>query len=68
MLPTRAEAAIFKQLNINVVSCVPPFIQEAGREAYESPETPATVETMVKAFEERRDWVVPALNDIPGVR
>ena len=23
---------------------------------------------MVKAFEERRDWVVPALNDIPGVR
>lgn len=68
LLPTVEEAKIFKQLNINTISCVPPFIQEAGRAAYESPETPATVEKMVKAFEQRRDWVVPALNDLPGVR
>jgi aspartate/methionine/tyrosine aminotransferase len=68
VLPTKQEAAIFKQLNINICSCVPPFIQEAGREAYESPETAATVAAMVRAFEERRDWVVPALNEIPGVR
>jgi aspartate/methionine/tyrosine aminotransferase len=68
VLPTKEEAAIFKQLNINICSCVPPFIQEAGREAYESPQTPASVEKMVRAFEERRDWVVPALNNIPGVR
>ena len=26
VLPTAAEAAIFKQLNINIVSCVPPFV------------------------------------------
>ena len=47
VLPTKQEAAVFKQLNINICSCVPPFIQEAGREAYESPETAATVATMV---------------------
>ncbi len=67
VLPNQEEAAIFKQLNINIVSCVPPFIQEAGREAYESPETAAAVAKMVSAFERRRDWVVEALNDISGV-
>ena len=67
LLPTREEANLFKQININVVSCVPPFIQEAGRVAYESPETMPTVERMVGAFEERRDYVVEALNAIDGV-
>ncbi len=68
VLPTRQEAAHFKQLNINIISCVPPFIQEAGRVAYESPELAPTVGRMVSAFEERRDWVVPALNSIDGVK
>jgi len=68
VLPTREEAAAFKQLNINTVSCVPPFIQEAGRTAYESPESKAVTAKMVQAFEERRDRVVPALNDIEGIR
>ncbi len=68
VLPTVEEAAIFKQLNINIVSCVPAFIQEAGREAYESPESERTVSEMVQAFERRRDWVVPALGDIDGIR
>lgn len=67
VLPNKEEAAIFKQLNINIVSCVPPFIQEAGREAYESEETAPAVARMVAAFERRRDWVVGALNDIEGV-
>jgi aspartate/methionine/tyrosine aminotransferase len=67
VLPTADEAAVFKQLNINIVSCVPPFIQEAGRAAYESPETTSSTGAMVRAFEERRDWVVPALNEIDGV-
>jgi aspartate aminotransferase len=67
VLPTPEEAAVFKQLNINIVSCVPPFIQEAGRAAYESPETAVSTAEMVRAFQERRDWVVPALNEIPGV-
>jgi aspartate/methionine/tyrosine aminotransferase len=67
VLPTVEEAAYFKNLNINSVSCVPPFIQEAGRVAYESPETPPTVERMVRAFEERRDYVVEALGGVEGV-
>jgi aspartate/methionine/tyrosine aminotransferase len=68
VLPTPAEATIFKQLNINLVSCVPPFVQEAGREAYENPASEAAVAEMVAAFERRRNWVVPALEEIPGIR
>jgi aspartate/methionine/tyrosine aminotransferase len=67
LLPTAGEAQIFKQLNINSISCVPPFIQEAGRVALESPESVPTVEHMVSAFQGRRDFVVSALNAIPGV-
>jgi aspartate/methionine/tyrosine aminotransferase len=68
VLPTKEEAALFKQININLVSCVPPFIQEAGRAALESPETAKVVAHMVSEFRKRRDYVVPALNDVPGVR
>ena len=68
VLPTAEEAAIFKRLNIYTCSCVPPFVQEAGREAYENPTTQDTVREMVEAFQERRDWIVPALNAIDGVR
>jgi len=67
VLPTVEEARLFKQININIVSCVPPFIQEAAREAYENPKTPEVVRNMVAKFKERRDWVVPALGDLPGV-
>ncbi len=62
VLPTPEEAAVFKQLNINIVSCVPPFIQEAGRAAYELPDSEKTVAEMVAAFERRRDWIVPHPN------
>jgi len=68
VLPTAAEAAIFKQLTINTVSCVPPFIQEAGRVALTSSESPPEIARMVAAFQERRDWIVPTLNAMPGVR
>jgi aspartate/methionine/tyrosine aminotransferase len=68
LLPTVEEAQVFKQLNINSISCVPPFIQEAGRVALESPLTPPIVAHMVAAFQKRRDWIVPALNAIDGVR
>jgi aspartate/methionine/tyrosine aminotransferase len=67
ILPTAQEAAVFKQLTINVMSCVPPFIQEAGRVALESPESQPYIEHMVSAFQGRRDWVVAALNEIPGI-
>ncbi len=68
VLPTAEEAQLFKQLNINSVSCVPPFIQEAGRTALESPLSVPVVAGMVAAFQERRDWIVPALNDIEGIQ
>jgi len=68
ILPTAEEAAIFKQLTINTVSCVPPFIQEAGRVALESAESGPYVQRMVDEFQARRDMVVAALNDIPGIR
>ncbi|MFQ5790916.1 MAG: pyridoxal phosphate-dependent aminotransferase [Acidobacteriota bacterium] len=68
VLPNPEEARLFKQININIVSCVPPFIQEAAREAFENPKTPEVVAYMASKFKERRDYVVPALNDIPGVR
>lgn len=67
VLPTPEEAAVFTQLNINIVSCVPPFIQEAGRVAYESRETAVYTAEMVGAFQERRDWMVPALNECEGI-
>jgi aspartate aminotransferase len=68
VLPNKEEAALFKQLNINTVSCVPPFIQQAAREALESPKSAAVVAGMVAEFKKRRDYVVPALNDIPGIQ
>lgn len=67
VLPNDEEAAVFSRFNVNTVSCVPPFIQEAGREAYENPETEKYVTRNVRAFQERRDRVVPGLNEIPGI-
>ena len=68
ILPTAEEAAVFKQLTINTVSCMPPFIQEAGRVALTSPLSAPEIAKMVAAFQERRDWIVPTLNAMPGVR
>ncbi len=68
VLPTAEEAAIFKRININIMSCVPPFLQEAGAAAYEHAASEAVVRGMVDEFELRRDWIVPALNAVPGVR
>ncbi len=41
------------------------FAQAGGVEALNGPQD--AVETMRRAFAERRDYIVPALNDIPGV-
>lgn len=68
VLPSKREAALFKQININLVSCVPPFIQEAAREAFSNPKTAEVVASMVAEFKRRRDYVVPALNRIEGIR
>ena len=66
VLPTPEEAAVFKRININIVSCVPPFLQEAGAAAYEDPASEGEVARMVEAFRKRRDWIVPALNEVPA--
>ncbi len=67
VLPNAEEAAIFKNFNINIVSCVPPFVQLAGKEALDNPATGPIVTEMVTAFQARRDYVVGALNGIDGV-
>lgn len=68
ILPSIKEAEVFTTLNINTISCVPPFIIEAGREALENTaKIDPIVQKMVQAFEERRNYVVGALNAIEGV-
>jgi aspartate/methionine/tyrosine aminotransferase len=68
VLPTAEEALRFRQLNINTVSCVPPFVQRAGIAALDRERSAEAVARMVAAFQRRRDWVVPALEAIDGVR
>ncbi len=67
VLPTVEEADYFTNLNINIISCTPPFSQEAGVEAYVSSQSEAVVSNMVRNFEERRDYAIPALNAIDGI-
>jgi aspartate aminotransferase len=50
---------------VNSTSCVPPFIQLAGIAALEGPQDHVTA--MVDEFRARRDLLVGALNDLPGV-
>jgi aspartate/methionine/tyrosine aminotransferase len=54
------------KLIVNSTSCVPPFAQLAGVAALEGPQD--AVAEMVAEFRRRRDVLVPALNEIPGVR
>lgn len=68
VFPTAQEAQLFKNLNINYFSCLPPFVQEGARLALQSPLSPPWIERMVAAFQERRDAVIPALNRIEGIR
>ncbi|MCB1135074.1 MAG: aminotransferase class I/II-fold pyridoxal phosphate-dependent enzyme [Chlamydiia bacterium] len=67
ILPTRREATMFTQYNINFFSCVPPFLQEAGRVALTHPDTPGAVHSMVSTFQQRRDVIWQMLNAIDGV-
>ncbi|HEX8906587.1 MAG TPA: aminotransferase class I/II-fold pyridoxal phosphate-dependent enzyme, partial [Longimicrobiaceae bacterium] len=67
VFPTREEAAVFTNLNVNYFSCVPGYNQLGAVAAIRSPETGPAVAAMVAAFQERRDLVVRALNEIEGV-
>ncbi len=53
------------RLIVNSTSCVPPFVQLAGVAALEGPQDAVT--EMVAEFRRRRNYLVPALNTIPGI-
>ncbi|MBI4532976.1 MAG: aminotransferase class I/II-fold pyridoxal phosphate-dependent enzyme [Candidatus Melainabacteria bacterium] len=67
VFPSEQEANVFKNLNINYFSCIPPFNQEGARLALEHPDSPKVIEEMVKTFQTRRDVIVRKLNQIDGV-
>lgn len=48
-----------------IVSCVPPFIQEAGIEAINGDQT--AINEMLNEYQMRRDILVNGLNNIPGI-
>lgn len=68
LFPTVEEAEVFKNLNINYFSCIPPYNQEGTRLALESPLSQGAIRQMVEKFQERRDLVVNGLNAIKGIR
>jgi aspartate/methionine/tyrosine aminotransferase len=53
------------RFTVNSTSCAPPFVQLAGVAALEGPQDEP--EAMVAEFKRRRDYLVPALNALPGV-
>ncbi|MGH6980489.1 MAG: pyridoxal phosphate-dependent aminotransferase [Stellaceae bacterium] len=55
-----------ERLAINDHSCVNAAAQYGGLAALQGPRAP--VDAMVKAFAERRAYIIPALNKLPGVR
>jgi aspartate aminotransferase len=67
VLPTAEEAQVFRTFNINYFSCVPSYNQWGAKVALESPESARSIATMTAAFQARRDFVVNALNAMPGV-
>jgi aspartate/methionine/tyrosine aminotransferase len=67
VFPTADEAAVFKNLNINLFSCVPAYNQMGAKVALESPKSAPEISRMVAAFQARRDEVVRGLNSIPGL-
>jgi aspartate/methionine/tyrosine aminotransferase len=68
LFPTREEAEVFKNLNINYFSCTAAYNQEGVRLGLESPKGPVEIRKMADIFQLRRDLVVEALNAIPGIR
>ena len=67
LFPSREEASIFKNLNINYFSCVPPYNQEGARVALESHLSEKCIGNMVETFQVRRDAILKKLNEISGI-
>lgn len=68
LFPTRDEAEVFKNLNINYFSCTAAYNQEGVRLGLESPQGAEEIAKMVAIFQQRRDLVVAGLNAIEGIR
>ncbi|MEY3182567.1 MAG: hypothetical protein RLZ35_552 [Pseudomonadota bacterium] len=67
IFPTIEEALVFKNLNINYFSCIPPYNQEGARVALENPKSISFIQSMVSSFQQRRDTAISALKTIPGL-
>ncbi len=67
VFPSVEESEFFKTLNINYFSCIPPYNQEAAREALENPLSKEVVKKMVNTFEERRNIIWEQINNIDGI-
>ena len=67
VLPSLEEALAFRLCTINNYSCGIPFVQMAAKAAMDNDENLAIIEDMRRQFEERRDVVVDALNQIEGI-
>jgi aspartate/methionine/tyrosine aminotransferase len=65
--PTVEEAEIHRKLAINFFASIPPYNQWGAVEALTSPESIPAIESMVRAFQRRRDLVVNGLNAIDGI-
>ena len=63
---SRELAPHMEMLMANTNSCAASFTQRAAIEALTGPQD--AVEVMRAAYKERRDWLISALNDIPGVQ
>lgn len=67
VMPTVEEAAVFKNMNINYFSCVPPYNQEGAREALENEQSGPWMVEMTRTFQARRDVIWAELNAIEGI-
>ena len=67
LFPSREEANVFKNLNINYFSCVTPYNQEGARVALESHLSEKCIRNMVDNFQVRRDAILKKLNAISGI-
>ncbi len=65
VVPTPLVERVTK-LVVNGTSCTPPFVQLAGLAALTGSQD--CVAAAVERYQRRRDWLVDALNDVPGVR
>jgi aspartate/methionine/tyrosine aminotransferase len=65
LMPAWLAAEVTRLVSLST-TCVPAFVQEAGIAALEGPDDEMTA--YVAELRRRRDWLVGALNEIPGIR